>query len=143
MGRSPILRAMRVGLLTLNHTASADREGRPPAIVRFAPIASAGVLLVAMIALSRSFGATWDERDLQAYGEQIWNFYSGRMPRSEINLTVGQIQIYGGFVEFLDVAVQHVIHADAYVVRHAVNSVFGWVGIVYAFLLARRLVGTL
>ena len=30
-------------------------------------------LLVAMIALSRDFGATWDERALQKLGELIWD----------------------------------------------------------------------
>src|SRR6185295_18452474 len=35
-----------------------------------APIAAV-VLLVTMVLMSRSFGATWDERALQKYGEQI------------------------------------------------------------------------
>jgi len=109
---------------------------------RFAPPIAAALLLVTMVSLSPGFGATWDERDLQKYGEQIWDFYTGKIPRSEIDLSVGELKIYGGFVEFLDVAAQHVIRADAYVVRHAVNSVFGWAGIVFAFLMARRLFGT-
>ncbi|PYR33272.1 MAG: hypothetical protein DMF90_21395, partial [Acidobacteria bacterium] len=38
-------------------------------------------------------------------------------------------------------AVQHLVPADTYVVRHAVNSVFGWTGVVFAFLMAARLFG--
>src|SRR5258705_13098363 len=111
-------------------------------LARIAPPVAATALLVAMVLLSRSFGATWDERDLQKYGEQIWDFYAGRIARADIDLSVGELRIYGGLVEFLDVATQHVVHADAYMVRHAVNSVFGWAGVVFAFLMARRLFGT-
>jgi len=110
-------------------------------LTRIAPPVAATVLLVAMVLLSRSFGATWDERDLQKYGEQIWDFYAGRIARADIDLSVGELRIYGGLVEFLDVATQHVVRADAYMVRHAVNSVFGWAGVVFAFLMARRLFG--
>jgi hypothetical protein len=44
-------------------------------------------------------------------------------------------------VEVLCVAAQHVVDADMYVVRHVVTSVFGWLGIVFAGLLAARLWG--
>jgi hypothetical protein len=43
--------------------------------------AAALVLLVAMVILSRDFGATWDERALQAYGSQIYDYYRGIAPR--------------------------------------------------------------
>ena len=40
-------------------------------------------LLLAMVLLSRDFGATWDERALQKLGELIWNVYTGMSrPRS-------------------------------------------------------------
>jgi hypothetical protein len=116
-------------------------SSQPPAVVRYLPLAAAALTLVAMVFLSRSFGATWDERALQKYGEQIWDFYAGRIPRSAIDLGIGELRIYGGLVEMTDLAVQHVVNADAYMVRHAVNSVFGWLGIVFAFLMAKRLFG--
>ena len=37
------------------------------------------VLLVGFIALSPDFGATWDERALQTLGEQIWEYFHGRI----------------------------------------------------------------
>ena len=46
-----------------------------------------GALLAAMLVLARDFGSTWDERALQKYGEQIWDFYAGKIPRSGIDLT--------------------------------------------------------
>jgi hypothetical protein len=115
---------------------------RKPSLTRHAPLIAALLTLVVMVFLSRSFGATWDERALQAYGEQIWDYYAGKIPRSAIDISFGYMRIYGGLVEFASVAAQHAVKADPYVVRHAVNSVFGWIGIVYAFLMASRLFGT-
>ena len=112
---------------------------------RAAAPAAAAALLAAMLVLSRDFGATWDERALQKLGELIWDLYSGEMSRSaflgSFELNFRYTRIYGLLVEFLSVAAQHVIPDDLWVVRHYVNAVFGWVGVVFAFLLARRLFG--
>jgi hypothetical protein len=108
---------------------------------RWAPAAGAVLLLVTMVALSVDFGFTWDERFQQRYGEQVWDYLHGRVPRSDFDTDVGNQYLYGGLVELLCVAAQKVFPADAYVVRHAVNSVFGWLGVVFAGLLASRLFG--
>jgi len=100
------------------------------------------LLLIALIALSPAFGATWDERALQAYGEQIWDYYSGHRALADIDVGFGYTRIYGGLVEFLSAAAQHLIPANQYIVRHALNAVFGWTGVVFAFLMALRLFGT-
>jgi hypothetical protein len=109
-----------------------------------APVAALA-LLIAMVALSRDFGATWDERALQKLGEQLWDFYNGRMSRQDIvtgvDQSFGHNLIYGVFVDFVSVAAQHVIRDDLWVVRHYVNAVFGWLGVVVAFLMASRLFG--
>ena len=95
-------------------------------LVRAAAPAVALALLVAMIALSRDFGATWDERALQKLGELIWDLYNSRMSRAEFlgtfELNFGYTRIYGLFVEFLSAAAQHVIPGDLWVVRHYVNA---------------------
>jgi hypothetical protein len=98
-------------------------------------------LLVLFIALSPGFGATWDERALQALGEQVWDYFLGRRSYSEIDVSFGYTRIYGAFVEVLSVALQRALPFDMYVVRHALNSVFGWAGAVFVFLIARRLFG--
>jgi len=110
-------------------------------LLRLAPLLAAAALLIAMVVVSRDFGATWDERALQRYGEDLWEYYSGQRPRSAVDVSFGYTRIYGGFVELTSVAVQHLVPADTYVVRHAVNSVFGWTGVVFAFLMASRLFG--
>ena len=114
-------------------------------LARAAAPAAGIALLVAMLAMSRDFGATWDERALQKLGELIWDLYNGRMSRPEFlgtfELTFGYTRIYGLLVEFLSAAAQHIVPADLWVVRHYVNAVFGWTGVVFAFLMASRLFG--
>ena len=108
---------------------------------RLAAAAAALALLATMITLSRDFGFTWDERFQQKYGEEIWDYLHGQLPRSSFDTDEGNQYLYGGVIELACVAVQHVVRADAYVVRHAVISVFGWIGIVFCGLLAARLAG--
>jgi hypothetical protein len=91
---------------------------------RRAAIAAALVLLVAMISLSRDFGFTWDERFQQRYGEQIWDYLHGGLPRAVFDTDEGNQYLYGGLVEIAAVAAQHVVPAETYIVRHAVNAVF-------------------
>ena len=105
------------------------------------PFVAGGALLAAMVWLARDFGSTWDERALQKYGEQIWDFYTGRIPRSGIDLSFGYVRIYGALVEVVSLAAQHVIHSDIWIVRHQVNAVFGWLGVVAAFMIGDRLLG--
>jgi hypothetical protein len=97
---------------------------------RFVAVAAAIVLLVCMVGLSRDFGFTWDERFQQKYGEEIWEYSHGRLPRATFDTDQGNQYLYGGLVEFLAVALQHVVPGDLYVVRHGLNAVFGWAGIV-------------
>ena len=108
---------------------------------RWAAAVAASVLLVGMVALSRDFGFTWDERFQQKYGEQIWDYLHGRLPRSTFDTDEGNQYLYGGLVELACVAGQHVVRADVYVVRHGVISVFGWLGIIFSGLLAARFWG--
>src|SRR6185436_11486491 len=100
-------------------------------------IAASLLLLVAMVWLSRDFGFTWDERFQQKYGEQIWDYYHGRLPRASFDTDLGNQYLYGGLIEILCAAAQHVLpRVDLYVVRHMVIAVFGWAGIVFSARLA-------
>ncbi|HUR34952.1 MAG TPA: hypothetical protein VM032_14215 [Vicinamibacterales bacterium] len=108
---------------------------------RLAAIAAALALLFAMVALSRDFGFTWDERFQQKYGEEIWEYLHGRLPRASFDTDEGNQYLYGGLVEIIAVSVQHLVHADTYVVRHAVNAAFGWAGVVVCGLFAARAFG--
>jgi hypothetical protein len=108
---------------------------------RIAAIVAALLLLVAMVALSRDFGFTWDERFQQKYGEEIWDYYHGRLERATFDTDWGNQFLYGGLVEVLCVTAQHVFPGETYVVRHMVNAVFGWVGIIFCGLMAGRAFG--
>jgi hypothetical protein len=108
---------------------------------RLAATAAAILLLGAMLALSRDFGFTWDERFQQKYGEQLWDYYQGRIPRSDFDTDIGNQYLYGGLVELIAVAAQHAVTADTYVTRHMVNAAFGWLGIVFCGVLAARMFG--
>ncbi|MGE0450994.1 MAG: hypothetical protein AB7Q29_15585 [Vicinamibacterales bacterium] len=100
---------------------------------------AATILLAAMVWLSPDFGFTWDERFQQYYGEQIWDYYHGDLPRTAFDTSFGNQYLYGGLVEIVAVWAQHVVPLDAYVVRHGVNAVFGWAGIVLCGVLAGRM----
>lgn len=108
---------------------------------RFAAPLAAVALLALLVGVSPDFGATWDERFQQKYGEQIWDYLHGRLPRTAFDTDFGNQYLYGGLFEVIAVAVQQVVPANRYVVRHGVNAVFGWVGIVFCGLLAARLFG--
>lgn len=108
---------------------------------RRAAILAAVALLAVMVTMSRDFGFTWDERFQQKYGEQIWDYYHGRIPRSAFETTLGNQYLYGGLVELICVAAQHLVPGDIYVTRHVVIAIFGWLGIVFTGLLAGRAFG--
>jgi hypothetical protein len=108
---------------------------------RAAVVAAIG-LLVAMVWLSRDFGFTWDERFQQKYGEEIWDYARGDLPRATFDTNLGNQYLYGGLVEILCVTAQHLFRAtDPYILRHMVIAVFGWSGIVFCGLLAGRAFG--
>jgi len=108
---------------------------------RRAAIVASLLLLIAMVGFSRDFGFTWDERFQQHYGEEIWDYLQGRLPRTVFDTHEGNQYLYGGLVEVVSVAAQHVVHRDTYVVRHAVNAVIGWSGILICGITAGLLFG--
>lgn len=96
------------------------------------------VLLVALVAMSRYFGSTWDEIYNQTYGTLIFNFFtSGFKDHSALSYMF----LYGGLFDLLCVLAEKIfVHFPVYAVRHAVNAAVGWIGLVYAARLA-KLVG--
>jgi hypothetical protein len=100
------------------------------------------VLLPLMLVLSRDFGVTWDEKTHQLYGERVFRFLTQRLDDDWFR-PGGEIFIYlhGGFFDTVCVAFQQVLPGDAWVTRHYVNAVFGWLGILYVGRLGRLLSG--
>ena len=100
----------------------------------------AAVLLPLMVVASFDFGVTWDERSRHLYGERIWQYLRGLRPASEFSADTDG-NFYGGLFDTLCAAVETFIPADRFVVRHGLNALFGWVGLLYMGRLAGRLFG--
>jgi hypothetical protein len=96
-------------------------------------------LLPLMIAASFDFGVTWDEDDRHTYGVKVWEFLRGLRERSEFAETGGHV--YPGLFDTVCAALESWIPLHPFVLRHVVNAVFGWIGIVYCGRLAARLFG--
>jgi hypothetical protein len=97
-------------------------------------------LLPIMVVASSDFGVTWDERARHLNGQRIWEFYSGLRRRWSFIEDGGHL--YGGVFDVMCVAVERWLPLDRYMLRHALNAVVGWVGVVYCGRLAARLFGT-
>ena len=102
--------------------------------------ALAATLLPLMVLASFDFGVTWDEKARHRYGELIWEFFRGLRARADTYSDDGG-QYYGGLFDTLCAAVERYVPANRYVVRHALNATFGWIGVLYAGRLAARLFG--
>ncbi len=100
------------------------------------------LLLPLMLVLSRDFGVTWDEKTHQLYGERVYRFLAHGQDDDWFRPAPGlHIYLHGGLFDTVCVAFQKLLSGDIYVTRHYVNAVFGWVGIVFVGLLAKRLAG--
>ncbi len=92
-----------------------------------------------MILASFDFGVTWDEKDRHRNGEFVWEFIRGLRSRSAFAETGGHL--YPGLFDTICAALEAWVPANRYVVRHAVNAAFGWIGVVYCGRLTARLFG--
>lgn len=95
------------------------------------------MLLPLMLQASLDFGVTWDEPDRHTNGEAILEFYQGLRTREEAHYGT----MYPGLFDFIPAWLERQVDVDRYILRHWINAVFGWVGIVFTGLLARRLFG--
>jgi hypothetical protein len=94
-------------------------------------------LLPLMVTAADDFGATWDEGDRHENGRVILEYLQGKRPRELAHWGT----MYPGLFDVIPAWLQGQYAVDVYVLRHRVNAVFGWVGIVFAGLIARRLFG--
>ena len=96
-------------------------------------------LLPLMVVLSGDFGVTWDELARQQYGESVFEYYQGRAGLDRFQ-TDGS-RAYGGLFDLTAVSLQHLLPVDRYRLRHALNAVFGWLGVVACAALGHRFGG--
>ncbi len=94
-------------------------------------------LLPLMVTASLDFGVTWDEADRYENGRVILEHFHGKRSREEAHYGT----MYPGLFDVIPAWLEGQSDADRYVLRHRVNAVFGWIGILFAGLLAGRLFG--
>jgi hypothetical protein len=100
----------------------------------FLLLSSIGVL---MVCLAPGFGITWDETGQSDYGFAVLRYFRSGF-KDHSSFSYGNFYLYGGLFDgFAALLVRHVPFFWAYDLRHIFNSVFGWLGIVYAARLAK------
>lgn len=109
-----------------------------PPSARWAFMVVAVALLPIMLVASSDYGVTWDERTRHRYGQLVWTYLTGHQSRSFFD---EEREPYGGLFDVICVAVESWVPLNRYVVRHGINAIFGWVGIVYTGRLAAGLFG--
>ena len=98
------------------------------------------VLLPLMVRLSFDSGATWDEEIQQEYGEAVAAYFTSSFS-DRSSFTMGDLYLYGGMFDLLCVMAQEWFPGDEYEIRHVVNSLFGWLGILFCDMAVNRAFG--
>ena len=106
---------------------------------RWILLGTLAALLPLMVVVSRDFGVTWDELPRQRFGERVFQYYAGEVGIDRFE-TDGS-RLYGGLFDGTAVGLQRLLPFDDYDVRHALNAVFGWLGIAACGALGARLAG--
>ena len=125
--------------------------GRSPALAPPAPAPDRGsgarrafvivalALLPIMVLASFDFGVTWDEKPRHRYGEDVLEYFHGLRTRASFDEEGGDP--YGGLFDVMCAAIEQWVPLDRYVLRHIINAVFGWIGVLFCGRLAARLFG--
>lgn len=110
------------------------------AAARRAFVLLAVALLPIMVLASFDFGATWDEKSRHRYGEDILEYFSGLRSRASFDEDGGGA--YGGLFDLICAVVERWVPLERYTLRHIINAIFGWVGVLFCGRLAARVFGT-
>ena len=106
-----------------------------------APTVVLAAFLVIGIVSSRDYGIAWDEPVQRQYGSEVYNFAVHR----DQGLFLDRHRYYGPVFEMLLFSLEKGLHLDdsraIYLMRHLVNFLVLWVGIVFFYKLVRYLLG--
>lgn len=114
-----------------------------------------GLLFVAMTGMSFSYGISGDEVDMNEYGKTIWQFISTLGSDRSVFRTSDElnaagvynynrdnvIQYYGGLFDLICALVNKVSPFDEYTTRHILNAWAGFLAIVFAARILKRVLG--
>lgn len=131
------------------YTPSPLQEEKGHPIFRTLFAVSILFLLFFMPTISSDFGITGDERVQYYYGEHLLNYFetfgaddTAQDCCPEAREGYRNLHYYGGFFDLLSAAVHHLFNfEDIWSTRHAMNSLFGFLAILFAGLLAKRFGG--
>ncbi len=100
------------------------------------------VLLVAVcLTTFRDYGATWDEDTQASYAAQLDRWYR-TWGRDDIATRGALVREYGGLFEVVAYQFTERLRLGQFESRHLANVLFGLIGIIFAYRLARLLGGT-
>ena len=106
---------------------------------RLAFVGLSAALLALMLAVAPRFGATWDEPQQRGKALRLLAYLSGRT--ATLNEPIDGAHLYGAPFDIVAAALEPVVPADPYVIRHEVIAVVGWTCILLTGLLADRIFG--
>lgn len=96
-------------------------------------------LLALMLTVAPDFGATWDEPQQRAKALRLLAYLSGRTPA--LHEPIDGAHLYGAPFDIISAALEPLVPADPYVIRHEVIALVGWLCVLTTGLLADRLFG--
>lgn len=135
---------MPIEILQRKNAAPISIAQKQDSIFRMLFFIASMILFFLMTSLSSHYGITGDDLDQKLYGEKVLNFYTSfGKDTSCLHLKVGNkenLYIYGGLFNMISAAANRYIGGlDEYDMRHLVNALAGFLAILFAGLLARRI----
>lgn len=116
-----------------------NNEERKEGIFRMLFFFTSMALFFLMTTLSFQFGITGDEKVQKEYGEKVLDFFT-TFGKDRSALEFKNLYFYGGFFDMVCAAANRYIGLlDPYDMRHLINSIFGFMMILFAALIARQL----
>ncbi|MCD6063850.1 MAG: glycosyl transferase family 2 [Flavipsychrobacter sp.] len=104
---------------------------------------SLGLMLLAMLWVSKDYGISGDEVTQNTYGQHVYDYYASGGEDKDA-LSFENVYFYGGFYDLLCVTVNKIIGAGIpteFNTRHFINAIFGFLAILFTALLARLIRG--
>ncbi len=97
-----------------------------------------GVTLILGLVVSRDYGISWDEKAMHVLGEEAFNYIFHGTPYP----THVGIRFHGAWFEVLQYALESLLHLryarHVYMLRHAMDFVFFWAGLVGMYVIGMQ-----
>ncbi len=107
---------------------------------RIATLVSLAMMLVVMLWASKDFGITGDEITQNTYGQKVYDYYATFGKDQSCLQPFGRMTnvfYYGGFYDFVCVAVNKISPLETFNTRHMIDALCGFLIILFAVRLAR------